>query len=156
MKRTWSICLAWLALAAPGLVLSGRPADLEKPRKEWKELSPAERQARVREYKSRKGEPMFSRAEIEARRKELKSLPPEERRARIREWREKNGGFRIRLEGQLLELRQKQSEGALSEEEAKRLERLEVLAKRFDQTKHRSNRPAGRPPHPPEANPPSE
>ena len=155
LNPRWLIGLACLAWAALSILPIAFAADADRPGPDWKELSPEERQARILDYKRRHKDPLFSRAEIEARRQELRNLPPEERRARIREWREKNGGLRFRLEGQLLELRQKRDEGTLTTEDARRLERLEVLSKRFDQARRQSNRPSkqARPPQDAPPNP---
>jgi hypothetical protein len=108
--------------------------DFEKFKEEWKKLTPAERQARIREFREKSRRPLISRAEIERRREEFKHLTPEERRARIRSWREQHGGLKERLEKQIIELRQKKLDGTITPEESQRLERLEVVAQRFEQT----------------------
>lgn len=108
----------------------------EKHQEELKGLSPEERQAKMREL----------RKQDAAKRPNLKGLTLEERQAKRKEMRE-------RLQKQLDELRQKRTEGTLTETEKKRLERMEEVARRFEQAKvragqsttnqvHREERPA--------------
>jgi hypothetical protein len=66
-----------------------------------------------------------------AGRPELKGLSPDEREAKRKEMRE-------RMQKQLAELRKKKADGTLSEADKKRLERMEELDKRFDQSAPRA------------------
>jgi hypothetical protein len=72
----------------------------EQLRERVKNLSPEEREARIREFREKqaKGGSPLAREQFEQRRKdfekfreEIKDLPPEQREARLREFREKSG-----------------------------------------------------------------
>jgi hypothetical protein len=86
---------------------------------------------------------MFSRKEFEKRCEEFEKFSPEEQRAKIMEWRDQELALRERFQKHLAELRLKQKDGTLDEEDSKRLERMEVLAKRFEKTRP----PRHGPPH---------
>jgi hypothetical protein len=133
------------------------PINREALREQLRNMAPEQRQARIRELRER--QLSTNRVDLEKRRQEfqklqeeLKNLPPEERPKKLREWREKQGlaqpGFRTinpdqakakreelkrRVEQQLTELRKKKADGTISEQESKRLERMEVMAKRLEQ-----------------------
>jgi hypothetical protein len=113
-------------------------------------LSPEERKARLDEVRERNPEAVRKlREELERRREELKKLPPAEREAKIKELREqflerrkamtveerkaKRQEIKGRLEKQLGLLREKKTNGTLTAQEARRLERLETVGKRFKQ-----------------------
>ena len=113
-------------------------------------LSPEERRARMEELRERNPEAFRKlREELERRREELKKLPPAEREAKIKELRErfaerrkvmsmderkaKRQEIKGRLEKQLSALREKKTNGTLTTQETRRLERLETVAKRFQQ-----------------------
>ena len=75
-------------------------ATREQLRERVKNLTPAEREARIREFREKqaKGGGPVAREHFEQRRKdfeklrdEIKDLPPEQRQARLREFREKGG-----------------------------------------------------------------
>ena len=85
--------------------------DSQKRREEWEKLSPDERRAAFREWRQkREMEGKFNSQEREARRKVM----------------------RERLARQLAELRQKKTDGVLTDEDRNRLERLEEIAGRFE------------------------
>jgi hypothetical protein len=133
------------------------PINREELREQLKSMTPEQRQARIRELRDR--QMGTNRVDIEKRRQEfqklqeeLKGLPPEERQKKMREWRQKQGlaqpGFRTidtdqakakrqelkgRVEQQLAELRKKKTDGTITEQESKRLERMEVMSKRLEQ-----------------------
>lgn len=79
------------------------------------------------------------------KREELRKLPPQERQAKLKELRErrkamtreemiaKRQEIKARFERQLAALRQKKSDGTLTPQESKRLQRLETIAQRFKQ-----------------------
>lgn len=117
-------------------------------RQELKNLSPAERQARLKDLREQLGKTNPQRELWEKRREELKTLPLGQRESKVREWRQQAGtnavrsmtpeerearikGIRARLEEQLKTLRERKAEGKLTEEESKRLERMESIATRF-------------------------
>jgi hypothetical protein len=121
-------------------------------REQLKNLSPEEREAKIREFRERRGVGP-NREEMEKLREELKNLPPQERAAKIREWREKQMNdrpglklmtaedrqakrkeIRARLDKQLADLRKMKAEGTLTAEERNRLDRMEEVAKRFEQS----------------------
>lgn len=79
--------------------------------------------------------PCISREQIDRCRSQLKNCPPEERLFRIQEWRDQHGGITNRLIRLIQELREKRVQGELSPVELKRLERLETVAKRFEQSR---------------------
>ena len=146
------------------------PVNREHLREQLKNLTPEQRQAKLREMRER--QLGTNRVEIEKRREafqklqeELKGLPPEERQARMREWREKQGlggpGFRTidtdqakakreelkkRIGQQLSELRKKKADGTITEQESKRLERMELMAKRLEERAAPGGAPGGLPP----------
>jgi hypothetical protein len=177
--KTKSI-LAFLLAALVGLALGLRaqedpkppqpPLDRQQLREQLKNLTPEQRQAKLREM--REQQLGTNRVEIEKRREafqklqeELKGLPPEERQARMREWREKQGlgrpGFRTidtdqakakreelkkRIDQQLTELRKKKADGTITEQESKRLERMELMSKRLEERDASGTAPGGLPP----------
>ena len=123
------------------------PEAFEKMREELKNLPPAERQKRLREFREKQGLP--SREELEKRREEFKNLPPEEREAKLKELRErmaerrkemtpderkvKRQEIKSRFDKQLRELEKKKANGSITAPESKRLERLGVIEQRFKQ-----------------------
>ena len=113
-------------------------------------LSPEERKARLDDLRERNPEAFRKlREELERRREELKKLPPAEREAKIKEIRErfmerrkamtieerkaKRQEIKGRFEKQLQLLREKKTNGTLTAQEARRLERLETVGQRFKQ-----------------------
>jgi hypothetical protein len=156
-----------VSLAALGLIADVRAQDEPKPpqppvnreqlREQFKNLTPEQRQAKLREMRER--QLGTNRVEMEKRRdafqklqQEIKDLPPEQRQAKIREWREKQGlnapGFRTmdpdqakakradlkkRIDQQISELRKKKADGSLTEQETKRLQRMELMSKRLEE-----------------------
>ena len=125
----------------------------EQLRQELRQLTPEERQARIREIRERMGPAGPWREEAERRREEWKDLPPEERRAKMLEWRNKRMNeqrdqqavvnpeerdlhrqqIRGRLDKQIQELTTKKSQGTLTPEEQRRLAQLEQVSKYFTQ-----------------------
>jgi len=113
-------------------------------------VSPDERKARLEDLRQRNPEAFRKvREELERRREELKKLPPAEREAKIKEIRErfverrkamtveerkaKRQEIKGRLDKQLSALREKKTNGTLTAQEARRLERLETVGQRFKQ-----------------------
>src|SRR5262245_53832506 len=166
MKTTlFAVSLAaGFAAVAPALRADDDPQPPQPPRinreelrEQLKNLTPEQRQAKIREFRER--QLGTNRVNIEKRRQEfqklqeeLKNLPPEERQKKMREWRQKQGlaqpGFRTidadqakakrqelksRIDQQLTELRKKKADGTITEQESKRLERMETMAKRIEQ-----------------------
>lgn len=138
---------------------AGRPTR-EELREQLKNLSPEERQAKLREMRDRVGGltgPQLEkrRAEFEKMREELQSLPPAERAARLQAWRQTNGfgtnsllgpipprlnpadseakrgEFRERIQSELKQLKAKQAEGSLTPEETRRLQRMTEWVERL-------------------------
>jgi hypothetical protein len=72
--------------------------------------------------------------ELQKRREEFKKLTPEQKEAKRQE-------FKARLEKRLAELRNKQTNGTLSEDELRELSRREQLLKHFQQPP-KTNAPA--------------
>jgi Skp family chaperone for outer membrane proteins len=113
-------------------------------------LSPEQRKARLEDFRERNPEAVRKlREELERRREELKKLPPAEREAKIKELRErfverrkamtveerkaKRQEIKGRFERQLGLLREKKTNGTLTAQEGRRLERLETIGQRFKQ-----------------------
>ncbi len=134
---------------APGVVLSlsaadpaAKPAERPEVRRPFREMTPEERQARFKEMEEKFGPAPFT---IE----ELRRMPPEERQLKLRAWREGRFSFtpaerqrrrlqiKQRLTRQIAELQKSKAAGTISDEDRARLERLELIAHRFD----RLNRP---------------
>jgi hypothetical protein len=159
-------CSATLLLLGTGVTL--RAADDPAPppglpsreelREKLKGLTPAERQAKIKELRDKAGtaglmsdEAQKRRAEFEKFRESVKDLPPAERATKLREWREKNPGapvgpagmtpeerqarrkeFSKRIEDQLDALKKKKADGTITEDETRRLHRMEQMAKRLE------------------------
>jgi hypothetical protein len=124
--------------------------DIDQLRLEWRSLAPAEREAKLKEAREKRGPGTSAREDREKRREEWEKLPPAERRAKAREWRQRSGStnelttaerdawrkqLRERLDAQLAGLREKKTNGTLTEPEQGRLDRLEELARRMEQGK---------------------
>lgn len=158
MKRTKLIESTMALMAAMCIIASVRAVDEaarpgkpipEALRDQWKNLTPEERQARMRELREKHPEGP-NREEMEKRREEFKNLSPEERQAKMKEWREKRGDLpglqilspeareakrkelRARLEKHRTALLKKKADGTLTAQEEKRLQHMEELAKRFE------------------------
>jgi hypothetical protein len=129
-----------------------RRAEMEKRREEWKDLPPQEREAKLKEWRERQSEGLPRPEELERRREEFRNLSPEERQRRMRELQEqrraerpevkgvtleerqaKRKEMRARLDKQITELRKKKTDGTITEVEQRRLDHMEVLARRFEQ-----------------------
>jgi len=132
--------LLLLVAALGGGIIASRAADpistnkpsreeLEKRREEWRKLTQEERNAKLKEMRERS---------MEKRRDEFNKLTPEEREAKRKELRE-------RLEKHLGELRAKQTNGTITPEETRDLERREQLKKRFEQNARERQAPAPAP-----------
>jgi len=113
-------------------------------------LPPEERAAKFKEFR-------------EKRQQELMKLPPEERRAKLGEWRQQRAKAappesqiteqrRAKLKERLEALRAKQTEGKLSEQDEKLLERLERANKLMEEHPL-PPKPAVKPADPPTAKP---
>jgi len=150
MKIKLSIA-AVAALAFYTAILNAPAADdSPKTNARPRTLSPEERKARLEDLRERNPEAVRKlREELERRREELKKLPPAEREAKIKELRErfaerrkamtvqehkaKPQDIKARLEKQLGLLREKKTNGTLTAQETRRLERLETIGQRFRQ-----------------------
>ncbi len=88
-----------------------------------KNLSPEEREAKMKEWRKTNGGP--SRAEMDRRRDQLRNMTPEERAAKRKE-------IKGRLERRIAELKARQNEGGLTAQETRELERREQILKRFE------------------------
>ena len=130
----------------------------EELREKLKGLTPEERQAKLKELREKSGfngplagEMQKKRAELQKFRESIKDLPPAERETKMREWREKNlpllnaasnmspedratnrVKLQERIKDQLDALKEKKKAGTLTEEETRRLERMETWTKRLD------------------------
>ena len=140
-----------VAILSVGLTWSVSGADeSQKTNSQPRAVTPEQRKARLEELRERNPEAFRKlREEMERRREELKKLPPAEREAKIKELREqflerrkamtaddkkaKRQEIKGRFEKQLGALREKKTKGSLTAQEARRLERLETIAKRFKQ-----------------------
>lgn len=133
-------CLFALLAAAtlPNLRAEDVPAAPgRKPdREEFKNLTPEERAAKIKEWREKNGGPVGEA--LQKKREELKNLTPEEREAKRKE-------FRERFDKQVGELRQKKADGTITAEESKRLERMEQIIRRFEQGRPDGDRPPGSP-----------
>ncbi len=102
--------------ARQGGAVSNR-LEWEKRREEWRNLSPEEREARLKVWRER----------WSTNRPNLKAMSPEEREAKRQE-------MRARFDKRFQELRQKKADGTLTVEEQRRLDRMEEIFKRFKQS----------------------
>jgi hypothetical protein len=143
--------LAVVALTFGTAVLNTRAADeLTATNARPPSPSPEQRKARLEDLRERNPEAFRKlREELERRREELKKLPPAEREAKIKEIREqfverrkamtfeerkaKRQEIKGRFDRQLGLLREKKTNGTLTAQEARRLERLETVGQRFKQ-----------------------
>ena len=129
MTRTkclsWAVALA-LALGAVATVRADAaavpaqkpsPGEADKKREDFKNLSPEERRARMKECREKRD-----------------AMTPEQREAMREE-------FRERFDKRLADLQKKKADGTLSEQQARELERMEQMKKRFQQF----GRPGGPP-----------
>jgi len=134
----------------------GRPSR-EELREKFKGLTPEERQSKMRELREKGGltgplgEQMKKKqAELAKYRDSIKDLPPAEREAKLRQWRETNGPLRSviqsmtpeereakrkelseRMDQHLKTLKARKADGSITEEESRRLERMEQMRKRI-------------------------
>ena len=147
-----ALMISWAIIVSPCVTgySDDQPArpTREQLRDQLKNLSPEEREAKLKELREKysKGNP--DRALLEKKRDELKGLSPEEREAKIREWRlrgntnlpalrrptpeeiqAKRKELKARLVQQIDALRNQKS---LTADEQKRLERMQDLAKRLE------------------------
>ena len=132
--------------------IPGAPAADDPPKTNARPqgVSPDERKARLEDLRQRNPEGFRKvREELERRREELKKLPPAEREAKMKEIRErfverrkamtveerkaKRQEIKGRLDKQLGLLREKKTNGTLTAQETRRLERLETVGQRFKQ-----------------------
>jgi hypothetical protein len=123
----------------------------EELREQLKAMSPAERDAKLKELREKYNRPRPERELVEKRRQELKNLLPAERQAKLREWRAlettnsnkvptftpeqraaKRKELRLRLQAHMDEVRTNKN---LSAENRKRfLDRMQEVAKTFDRS----------------------
>jgi hypothetical protein len=159
MRRIWmtfstilpvATCLTLGAAEEDPSPPPNRP-DREALRERAKNLAPDERQKMIREFREKHGLGGTNRSELERRREELKKLPPEQREARLKEIRESLGparrDFKLnqkereskrdeiqqRINSHIADLEKRKAEGALSEAEQRRLQRMHQLSKRLAQ-----------------------
>jgi hypothetical protein len=121
---------AFLALLLGGAMTVLADATNEPPRsrEDWKKLSPAEREARAKDWeKRRESWNKLSTGEREAKRKEIME----------------------RLDKRLTELRQKQTNSTISTNELRELERCDHLKKRFNERDKTQRPKTSEPPGPP-------
>jgi hypothetical protein len=161
LARIWTVSAAVLlaflfsppARAAEEELQPPRPRpNMEELRERLRTLSPEERQKMMREFRERRGPGGTNRSEWESLREELRKLPPEKREERLRELRQrleegppefrvlspeeretKRQQMKSRVATQISVLRAKKAEGTLTEIEARRLERMELMATRLEQ-----------------------
>lgn len=109
---------------------------LRKHRTDWDKLTPEQRESRLKDWREKQtgGHPADRHHE------ELKKLTPQEREAKMKEWRAK-------MDNGLADLRKRKAEGTISEEDNKRLTRMEEMCKRLDEKRGRlgNNPPAAAP-----------
>lgn len=147
---------------------TNRP-NVEELRSRARSLSPEEREARVKELRSRLGGAGTNHSELEKRRDEWRRLSPAERETRMREFREKRGNpnqprfqqltpaeretkrkeFKQRLDGQIKEIESRQTNAPLTETEQRRLERYRQMGRKLDQgtalgSANRPEKPSGK------------
>jgi hypothetical protein len=106
-----------------GLRAADQPAERQPKRDDAPKLAIEAREA----FDGRKTNAGPSREERGKRREEFNKLTPEEREAKRKELKE-------RLEKRIAELRIKRTNGALTSQETRELERREQILKRFEQT----------------------
>ena len=114
-----------------------KPAQRPEVRRPLRDLSWEEREARFKEMQERFGPAPFTFDE-------LRQMTPEERQSKLRQWREGRFSFtpeerhrrrlqiRQRLARQIALLQKVKAAGTITDEERRQLERLELLASRFD------------------------
>jgi len=154
--QSWIICA--LALGSAFIIQAAEEEPAPPPnrpdpaalRERAKKLSPEERQKMIREFRQKHGLGATNRADLQALREELKNLPPEERAAKLRELRRENQqegrGFKLlapaeregkrremkeRIDAQIAELQKRKAEGSLTEQEQRRLERMQQMSTRL-------------------------
>lgn len=155
---TIPLLLTALLLASPTLFAAEEP-DLVPPpnrpdpatlRERAKRISPEERQKLTREFREKHALMGTNQSAWEKRREELKKLPPADRAAKLKELRQEvqegRGKFKLlsaedrdvkqnemktRIDGQIAELQKRKTEGALTEPEQRRLERMQQMSKRL-------------------------
>ena len=133
-----SLALLLAAGTIPSLCAADAPPapDKKPAREQFKDLTPEERAAKIKERREKNGSP--DGEALQKKREELKDLTPEAREAKRKE-------FRERFDKQLDELRKKKADGTITDEETKKLERMEQINKRFEQGKPDGDRPPGTP-----------
>jgi hypothetical protein len=112
--------LMWVLLAASVLGVRGDDST-NKPARQ-KDSSGEEREGKAKDSRKTNN---ISRSDWEKRREQLKNMTPEERAAKRKEIQE-------RLEKRIAELRHRQTNGTLSAQETRELERREQILKRFE------------------------
>jgi len=133
----------------------GRPSR-EEMREQLKGLTPAERQAKLRELREKAGGPPLGEeaqkrmVDFRKFRESVRDLPPPEREMKIREYREKNmiaplrpsiltpeerqsfrAKFSERIQDHLDALQKKKAAGTLTEAESRRIQNMEQMAARL-------------------------
>ena len=155
---TIPLLLAGLLLASPVLFAAEDPDPVPPPnrpdpaalRERAKKTGPEERQKLTREFREKHGLMGTNRTDWEKRREELKKLPPAERAVKLKELRQEiqegRGKFKLlsvedrdvkqsemktRIDAQITELQKRKAEGAFTESEQRRLERMRQMSKRL-------------------------
>jgi hypothetical protein len=152
------LLLSGLLLASPRLFAAEEPEPVPPPnrpdpavlRERAKKISPEERQKLTREFREKHALAGTNQSAWEKRREELKKLPPAERAAKLKELRRevregqgkfkllstedrdvKQGEMKTRIDTLITELQKRKTEGALTESEQRRLERMQQMSKRL-------------------------
>jgi hypothetical protein len=155
--RHLAVCGCALALAFGVNAWAAEPTNMAsaKPdsgmREQLKTMSPAEREAKLKELREQYSRPRPEREEVEKRREELKDLSPAERQAKLKEYRtpnttntskvfspedraSKRKELRLRLQTRMEDIKTN-ADVKLTEQERQRfLERMQEVAKSFDNT----------------------
>ena len=146
--------LSALALRLPAAetnILAAKPGDSQEGTRLYKDLSPAERQWKLKQIRETNGLPPLTA-------EDLRKLTPEERQAKIIEWRERNAPkfspeelakrrlqINNRLANQVSELQKKKAKGSITDDERRRLERLEELSARMQAPRQTGTVPGAQP-----------
>lgn len=120
-------------------------------RERARNLAPEERQKLVREFREKHGLGTSNRVDWEKRREEFKQLPPAEREAKMKELRKevqeardrfklisddereiKRREMKERIDAQVSDLKQKKTDGTITEAESRRLERFQKMSVRLE------------------------
>jgi hypothetical protein len=93
-------------------------ADRQQLREKLKNMTPEERQAAIKKWREEHPQAAGRREELRKQREAAKNLTPEQREAKGKE-------MRAEMEKRLAELKKKQADGTLTDQEKQRLGRME-------------------------------